>query len=126
MKDLNKNFLSSKTSHLINGYLDNSSIYPLVFYFKKNIGSWILILKIMEYHYENKSEELNIEKLIDYVPRHLASRISLFNIINEAESRGILIKKQSNIDTRKKIIAPSDKFIEEYEKWLNEYIMHKD
>lgn len=80
----------------------------------------------MEYHYENKSEELNIEKLIDYVPRHLASRISLFNIINGAESNGTLIKKPSNIDTRKKIIAPSDKLIEQYEKWLNEYVMHKD
>ena len=70
--------------------------------------------------------ELNIEKLIDYLPRHLGSRVSLFNIINEAESAGILTKKQSNIDTRKKIIAPSDKFIEEYEKWLNEYTMYKD
>ena len=125
MKDLSSNLLSSKTSHLIKCYLDKSLVYPLVFYFKKNIGSWILMLKIMEHHYGGGGE-LNIEKLIDYVPRHLASRISLFNIINEAESRGILIKKQSNIDTRKKIIAPSDKFIEQYEKWLNEYVMHKD
>ncbi len=29
--------------------------------------------------------ELNIEKLIDIVPRNLISRVSLFNLINEAE-----------------------------------------
>jgi hypothetical protein len=66
--------------------------------------------------------ELNIEKLIDIIPRHLTSRVSLFNLINEAEEAGILIKTKSTIDTRKKTILPSDKFIEQYEKWLNEYM----
>ena len=120
MDNLNKNFLSSKTSHLIKCYLDKSTIYPLVFYFKRNLGSWILMLKMMESYYGD--EELNIEKLIDIVPRHLTSRVSLFNLINEAEDSGILIKTQSKIDTRKKIILPSEKFIEQYEKWLNEYM----
>ena len=120
MDNLNKNFLSSKTSHLIKCYLDKSTIYFLVFYFKRNLGSWILMLKMMECYYGD--EELNIEKLIDIVPRHLTSRVSLFNLINEAEDSGILIKTQSKIDTRKKIILPSEKFIEQYEKWLNEYM----
>ncbi len=35
---------------------------------------------------------------------------------------GILIKTKSKIDTRKKTIIPSEKFIEQYEKWLNEYM----
>ena len=121
MQNLNKNFLSSKTSHLINFYLDKSKTYPLVFLFKRNLGSWILMLKMMDSHYEGQSE-LNIEKLIDIIPRHLASRVSLFNLINEAEGAGVLIKTQSKIDTRKKTILPSEKFIDEYEKWLNEYM----
>jgi hypothetical protein len=121
MQNLNKNFLSSKTSYLINFYLDKSKTYPLVFLFKRNLGSWILMLKMMDSHYEGKGE-LNIEKLIDIIPRHLTSRVSLFNLINEAEEAGILIKTQSKIDTRKKTILPSEKFIDEYEKWLNEYM----
>ena len=121
MQNLNKNFLSSKTSYLINFYLDKSKTYPLVFLFKRNLGSWILMLKIMDSYYEGQSE-LNIEKLIDVVPRHLTSRVSLFNLINEAEEAGVLIKTQSKIDTRKKTILPSEKFIDEYEKWLNEYM----
>ena len=121
MQNLDKNFLSSKTSYLINFYLDKSKTYPLVFLFKKNLGSWILMLKMMDSHYEGKGE-LNIEKLIDIIPRHLTSRVSLFNLINEAEEAGILIKTQSKIDTRKKTILPSEKFIDEYEKWLNEYM----
>jgi len=121
MQNLNKNFLSSKTSYLINFYLDKSKTYPLVFLFKRNLGSWILMLKMMDSHYEGKGE-LNIEKLIDIIPRHLTSRVSLFNLINEAEETGILIKTQSKIDTRKKTILPSEKFIDEYEKWLNEYM----
>ena len=121
MQNLDKNFLSSKTSYLINFYLDKSKTYPLVFLFKRNLGSWILMLKIMDSHYEGQGE-LNIEKLIDIIPRHLTSRVSLFNLINEAEEAGILIKTQSKIDTRKKTILPSDKFIEQYEKWLNEYM----
>ncbi len=75
----------------------------------------------MESHYEG-ADDLNIEKLIDVIPRYLTSRVSLFNLINEAEDAGILIKTKSKIDTRKKTILPSDKFIEEYEKWLNEYL----
>ncbi len=74
----------------------------------------------MESHYEGV-DDLNIEKLIDVIPRYLTSRVSLFNLINEAEDAGILIKKKSRTDTRKKTILPSGKFIEEYEKWLNEY-----
>ena len=121
MQNLDKNFLSSKTSYLINFYLDKSKTYPLVFLFKRNLGSWILMLKMMDSHYEGKGE-LNIEKLIDVVPRHLTSRVSLFNLIKEAEEAGVLIKTQSMIDTRKKTILPSEKFIEQYEKWLNEYM----
>ena len=75
----------------------------------------------MESHYEGV-DDLNIEKLIDVIPRYLTSRVSLFNLINEAEDAGILIKTKSRIDTRKKTILPSDKFVEEYEKWLNEYL----
>jgi len=121
MQNLDKNFLSSKTSYLINFYLDKSKTYPLVFLFKRNLGSWILMLKMMDSHYQGQGE-LNIEKLIDIIPRHLTSRVSLFNLINEAEEAGTLIKTQSKIDTRKKTILPSEKFIDEYEKWLNEYM----
>jgi hypothetical protein len=121
MQSIDKNFLSSKTSYLINFYLDKSKTYPLVFLFKRNLGSWILMLKMMESYYGGKGE-LNIEKLIDIIPRNLTSRVSLFNLINEAEEAGILIKTQSKIDTRKKTILPSEKFIEQYEKWLNEYL----
>ena len=121
MKNLDKNFLSSKTSFLINFYLNRSKTYPLVFLFKRNLGSWILMLKMMESHYEGV-DDLNIEKLIDVIPRYLTSRVSLFNLINEAEDAGILIKTKSRTDTRKKTILPSGKFIEEYEKWLNEYL----
>jgi len=79
------------------------------------------MLKMMESHYEGVND-LNIEKLIDVIPRYLTSRVSLFNLINEAEDAGILIKTKSRTDTRKKTILPSGKFIEEYEKWLNEYL----
>jgi hypothetical protein len=121
MQNLDKNFLSSKTSYLINLYLDKSKTYPLVLLFKRNLGSWIFMLKMMESYYGGRGE-LNIEKLIDIIPRHLTSRVSLFNLINEAEEAGILIKIQSKIDARKKTILPSEKLIEQYEKWLNEYI----
>jgi hypothetical protein len=79
------------------------------------------MLKMMESHYEGV-DDLNIEKLIDVIPRYLTSRVSLFNLINEAEDAGILIKTKSRTDSRKKTILPSDKFVEEYEKWLNEYL----
>lgn len=79
------------------------------------------MLKMMESHYAG-ADDLNIEKLIDIIPRYLTSRVSLFNLINEAEDAGILIKTKSRTDTRKKTILPSGKFIEEYEKWLNEYL----
>jgi hypothetical protein len=64
-----------------------------------------------------------VEELIRKVPISIASRLSLFTLIDNAVKKGILIKESSaGGDKRKKSITPSDVFVKEYKDWLHNYI----
>jgi hypothetical protein len=64
-----------------------------------------------------------VEELIRKVPISIASRLSLFTLIDNAVKKGILIKESSmQGDKRKKSITPSDSFAKEYKDWLHHYI----
>jgi len=79
------------------------------------------MFKIMQSYFLNKN--LYVEELIREIPIHIASRLSLFNLIDNAEKKGIIKKENSNgLDKRKKVITPSEIFVKEYKDWLNHYI----
>lgn len=68
-------------------------------------------------------KDLHVEELISKVPSYIASRLSLFTLIDGAVKKEILIKKPLYIgDKRKKTIIPSDIFVKEYKDWLHNYV----
>ena len=70
-----------------------------------------------------RSERLCVEELIRQVPTHIASRLSLFSMIDTAVKKGIIEKKSLNpSDKRKKHVIPTDSFVKEYKDWLNHYV----
>jgi hypothetical protein len=118
---LDKNSLSNISSYLFDEFLKHSDKYKTVSFFRRSPGGKLLMFKIMHSYFLN--EDLHVEELIRKVPTSIASRLSLFTLIDNAVKKGILIKESSaGSDKRKKSIVPSDVFVKEYKDWLHNYI----
>ena len=118
---LDKESLSNISSYLFDEFLKHADKYKTVSYFRRSPGGSLLMFKIMHSYFLNK--DLHVEELIRKVPISVASRLSLFTLIDNAVKKEILIKESSSGgDKRKKNIIPSDIFIKEYKDWLHNYI----
>ena len=118
---LDKNSLSNISSYLFDEFLKHTDKYKTVSYFRRSPGGSLLMFKIMHSYFLN--QDLHVEELIRKVPISIASRLSLFTLIDNAVKKGILIKEGSGGgDKRKKSIIPSDIFLKEYKDWLHNYI----
>jgi hypothetical protein len=118
---LDKNSLSNISSYLFDEFLKHTDKYKTVSYFRRSPGGSLLMFKIMRSYFLNQN--LHVEELIRQVPTSIASRLSLFTLIDNAVKKGILIKEGSKGgDKRKKSIIPSDIFVKEYKDWLHNYI----
>ncbi len=118
---LDKESLSNISSYLFDEFLKHTDKYKTVSYFRRSPGGKLLMFKIMHSYFLN--QDLHVEELIRKVPISIASRLSLFTLIDNAVKKGILIKEGSGGgDKRKKSIIPSDIFLKEYKDWLLNYI----
>jgi hypothetical protein len=117
---LDKDSISDISSYLFDEFLKNSDKYKIVSYFRRSPGGSLLMFKIMHNYFLN--EDLHVEELIRKVPISIASRLSLFTLIDTAVKKNFLIKEGSTGDKRKKSIIPSESFIKEYKDWLYIYV----
>jgi len=118
---LDKETLSHISSYLFDEFLKHSDKYKSVSYFRRSPGGKLLMFIIMSHYFINK--DLHVEELIRKIPISIASRLSLFTLIDNAVKKGILLKESSvQGDKRKKSITPSDSFVKEYKDWLHHYI----
>ena len=117
---LDKNSISDISSYLFDEFLKNSDKYKIVSYFRRSPGGSLLMFKIMHNYFLN--EDLHVEELIRKVPISIASRLSLFTLIDTAVKKNFLIKEGSTGDKRMKSIIPSESFIKEYKDWLHIYV----
>ena len=118
---LDKESLSNISSYLFDELLKHTDKYKTVSYFRRSRGGSLLMFKIMHSYFLN--QDLHVEELIRKVPISIASRLSLFTLIDNAVKKGILIKEGSGGgDKRKKSIIPSDIFLKEYKDWLHNFI----
>ncbi|MEY4342798.1 MAG: hypothetical protein RL736_594 [Pseudomonadota bacterium] len=117
---LDKDSISDISSYLFDEFLKNSEKYKIVSYFRRSPGGSLLMFKIMHNYFLN--EDLHVEELIRKVPISIASRLSLFTLIDTAVKKNFLIKEGSTGDKRKKSIIPSESFIKEYKDWLHIYV----
>ena len=118
---LDKDSIANISSFLFDEFLRNLDKYKSVSYFRRSPGGSLLMFKIMHSYFLNK--DLHVEELIRKVPISIASRLSLFTLIDNAVKKGILVKENSaGGDKRKKSITPSDVFVKEYKDWLHNYI----
>jgi len=121
---IDKKFVKEKSSYMFEEFLKNNNKYKTISHFRRTPAGWLLMLKIME-HY-SADEHLYVEQLIKEIPFGVASRLSVFAIIDSAVKKGFLEKKNSNRDKRKKEIIPSQSFVNEYKYWLADFSSQLD
>lgn len=118
---LDKDSIANISSYLFDEFLKHTDKYKAVSYFRRSPGGSLLMFKIMNHYFLN--QDLHVEELIRKVPISIASRLSLFTLIDNAVKKSFLIKESSRGgDKRMKSIIPSDNFVKEYRDWLHNYI----
>ena len=117
--EFNKKFFLKQSEFLFAEFIQNNEKYKTLAYFRRTPASWLIMLKIMESYYADL--DIHVEELIKEIPNKIASRLSIFSLIDDATKKGFIIKNGSNGDKRKKVIKPSERFIKEYNDWLTNF-----
>ena len=113
---VDKKFVIEKSSFMFKEFLQNNQKFKTISHFRRTPTGWLLMLKIMEQYSSDKN--LYVEQLIKEIPNEVSSRLSVFAIIDSAVKKGFLEKRNSNGDKRKKVIIPTQIFVDEYKEWL--------
>ena len=121
---IDKKFIKEKSSYMFLEFLKNNEKYRTISHFRRTPAGWLLMHKIMEQYSSDKN--LFVEELIKEIPHEVSSRLSIFGLIDSAVKKGILEKRNSNGDRRKKEIIPSQTFVDEYKEWLASFSSQLD
>ena len=117
---LNKSHINlKKSSYLFNEFFVTSEKYKTLAYLRRDAKGWVLMNKLMEYYYAER--ELHVEELISMIPSKVCSRATLLSLLTDCAMRKVLTKTASPHDKRIKIIKPTPEFVNEFEKWSEEF-----
>ena len=98
-----------------NDYKISNLKYPSIKFFRSNIILIFIWFWTLEKMYNKKN--LNIEQLIDDIPKGFASRPTIFKFINIAIKKKYLLKISDPNDKRKFKLKLSHDSILEFERW---------
>ena len=100
---------------LKNDFENSNEKYESIKFFRSNIVLIFIWFWTLEKMYKKKN--LNIEKLIDDIPKGFGSRPTIFKFINLAIKRKYLLKTSDTADKRKFILRLSNQSILDFESW---------
>lgn len=86
--------------------------------FRKSPEGYYIYLLIINSHYTN--DPICVEELINLVCPKFCSRQTVKNIISLAIDAKFLFKTIDERDKRRKLFAPTDETILEFENWINQ------
>ena len=102
-----------------NDYEISNSKYPSIKFFRSNIILIFIWFWTLEKMYNKKN--LNIEQLIEDIPKGFGSRPTIFKFINLAIKKKYLLKIRDSKDKRKFQLKLSHDSILEFENWAKGY-----
>ena len=112
-------FHLKRTRYLFNEFYITSKKYKTISYLRRNAAGWLIMNIMMEYYFANK--ELRVEKLASKISSKVCSRATLLSMLKSAEIREVIKKTKGQIDKRARIITPTEEFIDEFNKWTDEF-----
>ena len=101
-----------KKKNIYSSFFSNN--YSSKFFFK-SILHHVISLEVYENH---EKDGISFEAICNNVPKSIGSRSSIQSILNDALSKEIFIKMQSNKDKRIKNYFLSDYYVDIINKWL--------
>ena len=116
-KKINLNL--KRSSYLFNEFFETTVKYKTLAYLRRDAKGWVLMNKLMEYYYAER--ELNVEELISMIPSKVCSRATLLSLLTDCAIKKVLTKTTSPHDKRIKIVKPTPEFVNEFEKWSEEF-----
>ena len=90
--------------------------FKTVEYFRKDLVSVWIWIHILE-NYFNNNKIVNIQKIIQEIPYEIASRPTIYKIIDAAVAKKYFIKLIDEKDKRKFNLFPSSQVINEFKEW---------
>jgi len=117
LKKVNMNL--KRTSYLFKEFFVTSTKYKTLSFLRRDVKGWLLMNKLMEHYYAQK--ELHVEELVTMIPGKVCSRATLLSYITGCEIKKVLTKTSSPHDKRIKIVKPTPEFVDEFEKWTEEF-----
>jgi len=100
---------------LKNDFETSNNKYPTIKFFRSNIILIFIWFWILDKMYNKK--ELNIEKLVEGIPKGFATRPTIFKFINLAIKKKYISKIIDTTDKRKFILKLTDQCVREFESW---------
>ena len=86
-------------------------------FFRRNLPSYWVWICTLEKFFDNNKNNNNIENIIKEIPSELASRPTLFKIIDNAVKKKYLFKEVNKKDKRKFNLFPTQQTIDDFEEW---------
>tara|TARA_X000000368_G_C23036616_1_gene714830 strand:+ start:1646 stop:1996 length:351 start_codon:yes stop_codon:yes gene_type:complete len=102
-------------SFIKNDFENSNSKYPSIKFFRSNIILIFIWFWTLEKMYEKKN--LNVEQLIEDIPKGFGSRPTIFKFLNLAIKKKFLLKISDLNDKRKYKLKLSEDSISDFENW---------
>ena len=113
-----------KIDFLINSISKKNNDDNIIHWFQQSPLHWLLILFVLKSYFKNI--ELSKNELLEEINEHiiLESKKTMtteYKYIEDAIRKGYLVQKISTIDSRKKIISPSQETKLSMSLWMNNF-----
>ena len=111
---MDKKQLSNFSKRVFNLLLDHK--FFIIRYYQKDLGRYLLLLKIMESYFSDFS--MSQERILETIPSAVASRSSLLSTINQSLMKNYLKKIIDPNNKRARHIVPTEQLVDEFKQWM--------
>ena len=104
--------------YLFEEFIENNNQNQCLQYFRRSPHGYLLMLLI--YIHQFKEINLSLSDIYKKIPDKIASDLTLFNLIKDAEDAGFIVKNQMPNDSRSVSIAFKKKAFNQISDWLKD------
>ena len=109
--------------YLFEEFIENNHKNECLQFFRRSPHGYLLMLLI--YIHQQKKIDLSLSDIYKRIPDKIASDLTLFNLVKDAEDAGYIIKNQMPNDSRSVSIAFKKNAFNKISNWLDSLVIKK-